>query len=165
MYEQQQAPQPPHRRHPQTYPGYILLLVAGILCIVFNSIAALNTLTLIVTTDFWLSYYGGEAMRTTWNILYAAAMLVSLLTIFLGIFSAAFAGKPEKAKALMTFGTITILIALAQNLIYLIFYIPYDTGWATFTIVTMPIGFIAPALVIFGASRNWKMHTEILDSR
>ncbi|MCL2168695.1 MAG: hypothetical protein FWB74_01555, partial [Defluviitaleaceae bacterium] len=85
-YEQQgQPPYPYPPAKPAGPPGSTMLLVTGILLIIFNVIAAFNSLATVMDINTWLWMFGGQSMRVVWQIIYTVGIIFSLAAAGLGV--------------------------------------------------------------------------------
>lgn len=127
--------------------GAKFLKVTGILMIIFGALAIV--LELIAMAGLGVLEALGAPMGALW--LSAIVGLVgSALELVAGINGALNAEKPEKAKTCMVWGIIVAGMCVVSNLITLFAY-PEN-----FSIVSLLLGLVIPALFIFGAYKNQK---------
>ena len=139
-------------------PGKNFLRVTGILFIIFNIIGFFMTVSVVLTTDTWLWMFGGQAMRTTWNMLYGMSLLLSLFAVAVGIMGVALCNKIEKGG--MLFATVIILMVLSviNNIVYTVVISGFDGVMGFSNVISIPISLVLPVLFMIGASRNKKAH-------
>ena len=66
-------------------PGKTFLLIAGILYILFSAISLLGSANNLLSIDYWLHLFGGEAARATWQSYYMTVILYAAFTCFIGV--------------------------------------------------------------------------------
>jgi len=141
-------------------PGQKLLKIVGILYIVFASInilLSMISLSALLTMDYWLGSFGGEAMHGSWIFYYTAPVFISFFALFIGIMGVANCKNKQKASMLQGLGIIGIAI-------YVLFYAStaamgvyaYLGELGTAMLILLPIDFILPALYIVGARKNMR---------
>jgi len=138
-------------------PGRKFLLVTGILFIVFNAIGALLTPMTLMTIDFWLPMFGGEAMRGTWTLIYVGSIILSLFAVLVGILGVAFSNKVEKGGLLVVLAVVTVVSSVVYNIVYTVNIMNYSGEMGIGTIVGIPISLVLPILFIIGAMKNKKV--------
>ena len=141
---------------PPKAPGKTMLLVTGILFIIFNAIGFFLTAIVILTTDYWLWEFGGQAMRDAWMIIYTVDMLLSLSAIAIGIMGVALCNKIERGGMLIVFAIILMVFSVIFNIVYIAVIINFDAAMGFGAIIGIPISLIVPIIFIVGASRNKK---------
>jgi|GEM_PF-6474307 len=167
-YEQQgQPPYPYPPAKPAGPPGSTMLLVTGILLIIFNVIAAFNSLATVMDINTWLWMFGGQSMRVVWQIIYTVGIIFSLAAAGLGVAGIVYANRADKAKILI-FAVTTILVATTMyNIVYLVSFFQNSEGIATtigiFVLFSMPIGYVVPIIFIIGAVRNNNFHKNFYE--
>lgn len=125
--------------------GAKFLKVTGILMIIFGALAIV--MDLIAMAGLGVLAAIGAPMGALW--LSAIVGLVgAVLELVAGINGVLNAEKPEKAKTCMVWGIIVAGMCVLSNLITLFAY-P-----ANFSIVSLLLGLVIPALFIFGAYKN-----------
>ena len=125
--------------------GAKFLKVTGILMIIFGALAIV--MELIAMAGLGVLEAIGAPMGALW--LSAIVGLVgSVLELVAGINGVLNAEKPEKAKTCMVWGIIIAGMCVISNLITLFAY-PDN-----FSIVSLLLGLVIPALFIFGAYKN-----------
>lgn len=125
--------------------GAKFLKVTGILMIIFGALAIV--MELIAMAGLGVLEAIGAPMGALW--LSAIVGLVgSVLELVAGINGVLNAEKPEKAKTCMVWGIIVAGMCVISNLITLFAY-PDN-----FSIVSLLLGLVIPALFIFGAYKN-----------
>ena len=125
--------------------GAKFLKVTGILMIIFGALAIV--MDLIAMAGLGVLEAIGAPMGALW--LSAIVGLVgAVLELVAGINGVLNAEKPEKAKTCMVWGIIVAGMCVLSNLITLFAY-P-----ANFSIVSLLLGLVIPALFIFGAYKN-----------
>jgi len=137
-------------------PGRNLLLVTGILFIVFNAIGAMTIPFTLLTIEFWLPMFGGEAMRYAWIFVYVAGILLSLFAVVVGILGVAFCNKPDRAGVLIGLAVMTIVLSILYNIVYAANILSFSDGLGIFTVITIPVTLVLPVLYIAGAAKNKK---------
>ena len=152
----QPYPPPGMPPHPAKAPGKNMLLVTGILFIIFNAIGFFATAIVILTTDYWLWEFGGQAMRDAWMIIYTVDILLSLSAIAIGIMGVALCNKIEKGGMLLICAIILMVFSIIYNVIYIAVIINFDAAMGFGGVIGIPIGLIVPIIFIVGASRNKK---------
>ncbi|MGN0487958.1 MAG: hypothetical protein ACI4HO_01700 [Ruminococcus sp.] len=125
--------------------GAKFLKVTGILMIIFGALAIV--MDLIAMAGLGVLAAIGAPMGALW--LSAIVGLVgAVLELVAGINGVLNAEKSEKAKTCMVWGIIVAGMCVLSNLITLFAY-P-----ANFSIVSLLLGLVIPALFIFGAYKN-----------
>jgi len=141
-------------------PGRTMLLVTGILFIVFNAFSFLFTPVTLLTIDWWLMDFGGEAMRDTWVLYYSLSMILSIFAVIVGILGVAFCNKIHKAGMLLVLAIICVALTLIYDVAYTVAIISNSAGgfltMGVTTVISIPIGLIVPILLIVGAAKNKK---------
>ena len=130
-------------------PGCGFLKVTGILMIVFGSIlVVMNGLAWLGVSA--LAAIGGEEVDL--GMMYVGVVLSflgSIAELATGIIGVVNCNKANKAKLCLVWGVIVVVMTLLGSII-----VPFAGG--QFSIVSLIIGMIVPALFVLGAVKNSK---------
>jgi len=118
----------------------ILMIIGGALALILAIVAILGVATLVYISDGELSS----------GILYAScalALVSAVAELVAGIIGVSNCKKPEKANTCIAWGIIVAVLCVLGVILNVV-------GGGDFSIVSLLLGLVLPALYIFGAIKN-----------
>jgi len=137
-------------------PGRKHILVTSILLIVLNAFLTLLHILTLLSIDFWLPVYGGEALRGIWILITMAGILLSLFFVAVGILGVIFCGRIDRAGMLIGFGSATVATTIVFNAASAMFSSNNFGESVYFEIIFTMAVLVLPILYIVGAVKNKK---------
>ncbi len=122
----------------------ILMIIGGAVSIILSIIAALGIAA--------LAYISDEAVSSA--LLYASVILMivsAVAELVAGIIGVANCKKPDKAVSCIVWGIIVAVLSVAGTVLN-------SVGGGSFSVFSLILGLVLPALYIIGAAFNKKEH-------
>jgi len=133
--------------------GNTLLKVAGILMIIGGSIGLIVGIIAVLGVGILVAALNALGESANQGLLMFGAVLILLgavIQFVAGIVGVKNAKKPEKAMVCIVFGILTVVVSLLSNVLTVV-------GGGDFSIVSLGIGLVLPALYLIGAFQNKKL--------